>query len=208
MHLASRVEVIPTGAENKAPGSPARSSTIYFYVGLDHLTVENDRGQEGGGLVVIDSDSRPRRSLRVRGVHPQLGGFEVAATVSRARGTGKTGSSDEEQEGAVAAVNFLGKQSLRIGGVKDEVERLHAAHRRVRRKGDEREMAAVSPFLLPDEVEAGSNVVLVQVQLLSGGTLNNGDTELGVIFVARNACLFFALGKIAKINFEEKKSTS
>lgn len=204
VHLASRVEVIPTGAEKKAPGSPARSSTLYFYVGLDHLAAGSDRGQEDGGLVVIDSDSRPRRSLRVRGVHPQLGGFEVAATVSRTSGTSKTGSSDEEQEGAMAAVNFLGKQNLRIGGVKDEVERLHAAHRRVRRKGDQREMAVVLPFLLPDELEAGSNVVLVQVQMLNGGTLNNRDTEPGFIFVARDVFIFFVLAKIAKRIFEEK----
>lgn len=167
VHLASRVEVFPTGAEKRAPGSPARSSTLYFYVGLEHLTADKNGGQESGGLVVVDSDSKPRRSLLVRGVHPQLGGFEVAATVGPTRGTSETGSSDEEQEGEVATVNFLGKQNVRIGGVKDEVERLHAAHRRARRKGDQREtvVPVVLPFLLPDEVEAGSNVVLVQVQI-------------------------------------------
>lgn len=160
--------MFPTGAENKVPGSPARSSTLYFYVGLEHLTAGESGGQEDGGLVVVDSDSKPRRSLLVRGVHPQLGGFEVAATVGPTRGTSETGSSDE-QESEVAAVNFLGKQNVRIGGVKDEVERLHAAHRRARRKSDQSETAVpvVSPFLLPDEVEAGSNVVLVQVQILS-----------------------------------------
>ena len=175
VHLASRVEVFPIGAEKKVPGSPARSSTIYFYVGLDHVTADNAGEQDGGGLIVVDSASRPRRSLLIRGVHPQFGGFEVAAAAVSTRG--KTGSSDEKQKDETVAVNFLGKQNVRIGGVKDEVERLHAAHRRVRRKGDQREMPVESPFLLPDEVEAGSNVVLVQVHIL-----NDRDAERCIIF--------------------------
>lgn len=170
MHLASRVEVFPIGAENNLPGSPARSSTLYFYVGLDDVATDKGGEQESEGLVVVDSDSKPRRSLLVRGVHPQLGAFEVAAAAVSTRG--KTASSDEEQEEEGVAVNFLGKQNVRISGVKQEVERLHAAHRRDRRKGDQRkgdqrEVPVVSPFLLPDKMEAGSNVVLVQVQILN-----------------------------------------
>lgn len=173
VHLASRVEVFPIKADETLPKSPPRTSTIYFYVGLDHVAADKEKEQASGGLAVVDpnSDSKPRRSLLVTGVHPELGGFEVAATVVSTRS--KTGASDEAlqgsgdgaaQEGGVVAVNFLGKQNVRIGGVKEEVERLHAAHRRSRRKDSQREKAAVaSPFLLPDEVDAGSNVVLVQV---------------------------------------------
>lgn len=164
------MEVFPLEAERKVSGSPSRTSTIYLYVGLDHVAARKEKEQESGGLVIVDPDSKPRRSLLVRGVHPELGGFEVDATAVSTRGKtslsdeGLEGSVDGTPEGEVVAVNFLGKQNVRIEGVKEEVERLHAAHRRARRKGGQREKATVaSPFLLPDEMDTGSNVVLVQV---------------------------------------------
>eukprot|EP00904_Undaria_pinnatifida_P001887 jgi/Undpi1/1169/HiC_scaffold_10.g04631.m1 len=183
VHLASRVEVFPIEAERKVSGSPSRTSTIYLYVGLDHVAAHKEKEQESGGLVIVDPESKPRRSLLVTGVHPELGGFEVDATAVSTRGKtslsdeGLEGSGDGAPEGEVVAVNFLGKEKVRIEGVKEEVERLHAVHRRARRKGGQREKAAVaSPFLLPDEVDTGSNVVLVQV---------TGQAPFSVDFVVR-----------------------
>lgn len=138
-------------------GSRARErfSTIYFYVGLDCVNADDGEklclggGREAGGLVVVDSELKPRRSLLVRGADPQVGGFELEASVA-----------SMDDEGTVA---FAGKDDVTLVDVKHHLEELHKTHRRPRRKDGDNAATVRGAFRLPDTVETGSKIVLLQV---------------------------------------------
>lgn len=166
--LASRVEVFPKGSATAGPGSPPRPSTIYFYIGLDCSAAADDEnegsclevgGDGDAGLVVVDSHPSPRRSLLVRGAHPQHGGFEMEAAVASVRDRGELGSEGEED----VTVAFVGRRDSPIVNIKQEVEKLHKAHGRSARKAGKTERLEEGPFVLPNEADAGSKMVLVQV---------------------------------------------
>lgn len=160
------MEVLPVGQARAATGAADRLSTIYFYVGLECGANEGEEpcpglGRKNARLDVVNSGSNPRRSLLVRGAHPQLGGFELEASVVLTRDAVE--SSKEVADDVTMA--FMGRSKLPVVDIKRHVERLHDAHRRVRRKAGKREEPVRGPFVLPDEVDAGSNVVLVQVRM-------------------------------------------
>ncbi len=167
--LASRVEVFPTGTMTEGSGSPPRPSTIYFYIALDCGATADDEenewsclevGTDGdAGLVVVDSLPSPRRSLLVRGAHPQHGGFEMEAAVASVREGGDPGSRGEGD----VTVAFVGRRDSPIVNIKQEVEKLHKAHGRSARRAGKTEGLEGAPFVLPNEADPGSNVVLVQV---------------------------------------------
>lgn len=162
VHLASRVEVLPVGTASPPSVANPRVSTVYFYVGLDCGDADARCSAVDGqndGLAVIDPGLEPRPPLLIRGTHPQLGGFELEA---RAVSVGSTPGAPVEGD---VKVSFVGKAGVPVVDVRRYVEGLHATHRRVRRKGGQAEEASVArkPFVLPDEVDAGSDVVLVQV---------------------------------------------
>lgn len=114
----------------------------------------------GAALVVVDSDPTPRRSLLVRGSHPQLGGFEMEAGVVSMRDSGRLSSKGEDH----VTVAFMGKRDTPIVDIKQEVEKLHKTHTRKNRRAGKDESSNKGPFVLPDTADAGSNVVLVQVK--------------------------------------------
>lgn len=156
------MEVLPVGTASSPSVANPRVSTVYFYVGLDCGDADarcSAIDGENDGLAVIDPGLEPRRSLLIRGTHPQLGGFELEA---RAVSAGSTPGARAEGD---VKVSFVGKAGVPVVDVRRYVEGLHTAHRRVRRKGGQAEEASVArkPFVLPDEVDAGSDVVLVQV---------------------------------------------
>lgn len=177
--LASRVEVLPGRAASQTSAAPPGPSTIYFYIGLD-CSAAADSGDEDpcsealeageedvGGLVVVDSDSKPRQSLLVRGRHPQHGVFELESTVVSTRDENDVSPSSSGGGGDTTRVAFLGRKGVPMVDIKREVEKLHEAHRRMyraNRRGGKNEMAERVPFALPDESDVGSNVVLVQVR--------------------------------------------
>lgn len=180
VHLASRIEVFPAaGTGTTGSGASPRPSTIYFYIGLDFSSdaassedegsySEARGGKSGAALTVVDDGSEsasPRRSLLVRGAHPQHGGFELAASVAAPTATRDSGggaaASSEGDRGLTVA--FVGKGGAAIADVKQEVERLHEAHRRATRRAKTKEGSETGPFVLPNKADAGSNVVLVQV---------------------------------------------
>ncbi|CAM9649573.1 unnamed protein product [Ectocarpus sp. 13 AM-2016] len=170
--LASRVEVLPTGS-----GVSPQPSTIYFYIGLDCSAAVNSDSEEscftGGtaGLQVVHPESSSQQSLLVRGAHPQHGAFDLEAAVVSSR---DSDSSSSEMESAVA---FLGKKGVPMADVKKEVEKRLEAHRRASRRAPPKsEKADRGPFVLPNEADVGSNVVLVQVV---------GEAPFTVDFVVR-----------------------
>lgn len=153
------MEVLPLGTAGSPSVANPRLSTIYLYVGLDCGATDTQCSDvRGGGFAVIDSDAMPRRSLLIQGTHPQLGGFELEARALSAGGTGARAEDDVK-------VSFVGKAGVPIVDIRGYLEKLHAAHRRIRRKAGRPEDAPPErkPFGLPDEVGAGSGVVLVQV---------------------------------------------
>lgn len=156
--LASRVEVFPAGS-----GASLQPSTIYFYIGLDCNAAVNSDSEEScfasgtAGLEVVHPESSSQQSLLVRGTHPQHGAFDLEAAVVSSR---DSDSSPSEMEGVVA---FLGKKGVPMADVKKAVEKLHEAHRRASRRAPKSEKADRGPFVLPNEADVGSNVVLVQV---------------------------------------------
>ena len=151
-------------------GGPPRPSTIYFYIGLD-CGEDNGRcleagGGSGAGLVVVDDPdpSSPRRSLLVRGAHPQSGGFELEATVAAPTRDGG-GPFPEGEEDVGLALAFLGKRGAVIADMKQEVEKLLGVHRRTGRSAAKKKgELARGAFVLPNKADSGSNVVLVQVK--------------------------------------------
>lgn len=60
---------------------------------------------------------------------------------------------------------FVGNRGAPIADIKQEVEKMHEAHRRTSRrpKGKLNEGFEPRPFVLPNEADVGSNVVLIQV---------------------------------------------
>lgn len=167
--MASRIEVLPIGTAAAGSGGSPRPSTIYFYIGLDcgdAITEDEESCLEAGeksgaALVVVDSESSPRRSLLVRGAHhPRHGGFEMEAAVASTRDSGGLSS---EGDGDLTFA-FMGKRDAPIVDIKQEVERLHEAHRRTSRRAKKEEGFETGPFVLPNKVDVGSNVVLVQVR--------------------------------------------
>ncbi|CAM9340838.1 unnamed protein product, partial [Hapterophycus canaliculatus] len=195
--LASRVEVLPRGATSQTsavlPG-PSTLSTIYFYIGLDCSVAAGikdedscsevlEAGKENASrLVVVDSDSKPRRALLVRGNHLKHGGFELESTVVSTQDGDGSASSPREEAGT-ATMSFLGRKGAPMVDIKGEVEKLHEAHRRVHRahrRGDKRERAERVPFALPNESDVGSNVVVVQV---------TGQAPFTVDFVVRSSAV-------------------
>lgn len=151
--------MFPTAVADTVP----HPSTIYFYVGLDCDSTGNGEapcvnlGGGGDGLVVVDSGARPLRSLLVRSVHPQVGSFEWETNVVPER---DTPASKGTGVGSHVAVTFLGRRDVSIVDIKREVKRLNDDERRRWRGRPE----ARRPAVLPNEAEAGSNVVLVQVR--------------------------------------------
>ena len=175
VHLASRIEVFPAGTTGS--GASPRPSTIYFYIGLDCSGDDTKDGEpclgvggkSGGGLAVVDDDSEassPRRSLLIRGAHPQHGGFELeAGTVAKTQDGG--GLSLDGGGGGDGGLTFafVGKKGAPIADIKQEVEKMHEAHRRTsRRPKKKNEAFEPRPFVLPNEADVDSNVVLVQVR--------------------------------------------
>lgn len=166
VHFASRVEVSYTGKLD-GPTAELRPSSIYFYIGLDCSAAIEDEGpcSEAGGnngaaLVVVDSDLTPRRSLLVKGSHPQLGGFEMEAGVASMQDGGELSSNGEND----VTVAFMGKTNTPIVDIKQEVEKLHKKHGRASRRAGKDEGAKEGPFVLPNTFDDGSNLVLVQVK--------------------------------------------
>lgn len=169
MNIASRVEVLPLQESNEGTAkeaSSARLTTLYFYVGLDCGSVKEECAQlaGNGGMVVVDSDlhkNRPRRSLLMRGMHPETGGFDIEATVLH-----PDGATSEE-----VSVSYAGQKDLPVVDVKGWLEKRHNVHRRTRRKGDygKGKWAMREPFLLSDGMDDGSNVAFVQVRELMKG---------------------------------------
>eukprot|EP00903_Cladosiphon_okamuranus_P008249 g7940.t1 len=172
VHLASRIQVFPSGTVTTGSGDSPRPSTIYFYVGLDcgEADTAGDEsclgaGRSGAGLVVVDESdpSSPRRSLLVRGAHPQHGGFEMEATAAPTRDSGGP-SSEGGAEGGGLALAFLGKSGAVIADMKREVEKLLKVHRLTCRSAAKRMDGLVTgPFVLPNKADHGSNAVLIQV---------------------------------------------
>lgn len=83
--------------------------------------------------------------------------MEAAVVSTRDRG----GSSSEGEYDVTVA--FMGKRDTPIVDIKQEVEKLHNAHRRVSRRAGKNERVDKGPFVLPNKADAGSNMVLVQV---------------------------------------------
>ncbi|CAM9775634.1 unnamed protein product [Ectocarpus fasciculatus] len=156
--LASRIEVFPAGS-----GTSPQPSTIYFYIGLDCNAAVNSDSEDscfaGGsaGLEVVHPESSSQQSLLVRGADSQHGAFDLEASVVSSR---DSASSSSEMKGVVA---FLGKKGVPIADVKKEVEKRREAHRRASRRAPKSEVADRGPFVLPNEADVGSNVVLMQV---------------------------------------------
>lgn len=170
VHLASRIEVVPAGTATAGSGASPRPSTIYFYIGLDcgdAAAASEDEGscseaggKGGAGLVVVDdSGSSPRRSLLVRGDHPRHGGFDLEAAVAR---TPDGGGSSAEGEGGLTFA-FMGTRGVPIVDIKQQVEKLHKAHRRTSRGVKKNEGHGTGPFVFANTADVGSSVVVVQV---------------------------------------------
>eukprot|EP00752_Nemacystus_decipiens_P007415 g6630.t3 len=173
VHLASRIQLFPIGTVTTGPGVAPRRASIYFYIGLDCGDADaggegssclEAGGKNGGGLDVVHdgSEESSRRSLLVRGGHPQHGGFELEATVAPTRESGEASSPGGGGDGGLTFA-FVGKRGAPIADIKQEVEKMHEAHRRMSRRGKKKEGLETRPFVLPNQADVGSDLVLVQV---------------------------------------------
>ena len=168
--LASRVAVFPLPSATATDTSP-RFSTVYLYVGLDCNDGESGAtgvmslpcvGQIGDGaeLRVVDADAPAGHPLVIRGKHARIGTFDVEASASL---TGDAATSGRATAGNKVSIAYVGKKGLPLVDVKRMLERIQVQKSFGRRqKAGKIAEPAEEPFTLPNEMEAGSNVVLLQ----------------------------------------------
>lgn len=175
VHLAARVEVLPYSHDVVA----STPSTVYFYVGLDCASKAgcSQVVSENGGLNVVDPTTTSKGTLRVEGATGQLGKFVLETAVSSTDTLVVRDTREDERRISVA---FVGKPNLPLVDVKRRLEGMYAEHRRSARRPKQQkpDTSVLGPFVLPNTVDDGSNVMLVQI---------TGNAPFSVDFVFRDA---------------------
>lgn len=160
------MEVSPLGQAKTYPGTPPHTTTLYFYIGLDcAATTSGDTrcsniSSSGQGLSVVNANSASGDPLLVRGAHGELGGFEMEASVISMGGAPSSGEAEVRGD---AIVTFVGKKDVSIADIKKKVERMYDEHELPTRMTSRNE-AGSPPFVLSNEVDPHSNVVVVMVR--------------------------------------------
>lgn len=139
-------------------GSSPRISTVYLYVGLDWDATESrgEQGEDGLDVMVVDADGTAGHPLVIKGRDAEIGAFHVEASASLI---------GETTVGAEISIAYVGKQGLPIVDIKHALENMisqHAHSRRRRQEGQTGELTG-RPFVLPNEMDEESNVVLLQI---------------------------------------------
>lgn len=170
VHAATRVEVLPglgrRGASPSAGG--AGPLTMYFYVGLARDGEGADEEQASsssakGVLAAVGEPGASGSSLLSEWTSRQIGDFHVEVTASKSgedeaagSGVGPGGPSD-------VTVAFVGKANVRLADVQKELQKVLKAQRASRSRDPPR-APVQQTSLLPNALEAGSNVLFVQVR--------------------------------------------
>lgn len=137
---------------------------MYLYIGLAcdaTAKMRSSCGEQGGNgveLKVVDANTIAGHPLVVEGRGAQIGAFHVEASASRVGGA--TGS-NRATVGDEISIAYVGKQGLPVVDIKHALETMIAQDLRSRRRREAEQTGG--PFVLPNEVDEQSNVVLLQI---------------------------------------------